>query len=372
MEYGVQSYYNPLRKDLHEPLWKDRNHRDMVDGLKSDVYLRSIGSRYSSMKDFPACWTRLGNISLRVWQTVVYAFEDIRIEESIKRERPGTKQVFSNRKSMYRKHFATQLTLNLERSILQMLVCAVYLKLTAESPLEEIPAIHESVDPMKGFIEAELARVFEARSTADIVSFVNGLMEGLKKCSKRYAEYVLLFPELDYEQVDEEALFQDLKQTEAERGSDAGRESAGDEEVHEEEMPTWHRETEAPAKAFSSLIWSTAQIRYFRRRFKRRRRRRPSARVCSRNGEADERKDYSNLNRLNLFKMNRTPEQPKPVKKTAMPFGDEAAGKPSNEDILDYQAQAKQSNHIKTAQTDDSKTLEHKKHSREPICMQAD
>lgn len=83
---------------------------------------------------------------------------------------------------MYRKHFATQLTLNLERSIFtDALFCAVYLKLTAESPLEEIPAIHESVDPMKGFIEAELARVFEARSTADIVSFVNGLMEGFEE-----------------------------------------------------------------------------------------------------------------------------------------------------------------------------------------------
>lgn len=53
VEYGVQSYYNPFEKKIYmSHFWKDRNHRDMVDGLKSDVYLRSIGSRYSSMKDF--------------------------------------------------------------------------------------------------------------------------------------------------------------------------------------------------------------------------------------------------------------------------------------------------------------------------------
>lgn len=47
VEYGVQSYYNPFEKKIYmSHFWKDRNHRDMVDGLKSDVYLRSIGSRY--------------------------------------------------------------------------------------------------------------------------------------------------------------------------------------------------------------------------------------------------------------------------------------------------------------------------------------
>ena len=138
VEYGVQSYYNPFEKKIYmSHFWKDRNHRDMVDGLKSDVYLRSIGSRYSSMKDFSRMLDSARKYQFKsLAKQLFMLFEDIRIEESIKRERPGTKQVFSNRKSMYRKHFATQLTLNLERSIFtDALFCAAYLKLTAESPL---------------------------------------------------------------------------------------------------------------------------------------------------------------------------------------------------------------------------------------------
>lgn len=81
--------------------------------------------------------------------------EDIRIEERIKHERPGTKHVFAKRKDMYRKHFSTQLTLNLERSIFtDALFCAIYVKLTAESPLETLPSMREDIDLMRPFIEA--------------------------------------------------------------------------------------------------------------------------------------------------------------------------------------------------------------------------
>ncbi|KJD51800.1 hypothetical protein UZ38_41070, partial [Bacillus amyloliquefaciens] len=102
------------------------NHRDMVEGLKSDVYLRSIGSRYSSMKDFSRMLDATRKYHFKsLAKQLFMLFEDIRIEEFIKRERPGTKPVFSSRKSMYRKHFATQLTLNLERSIFtDALFCA--------------------------------------------------------------------------------------------------------------------------------------------------------------------------------------------------------------------------------------------------------
>lgn len=53
VEYGVQSYYNPFEKKIYmSHFWKDRAAEDMEAGLKSDVYLRSVGTRYSSPHEF--------------------------------------------------------------------------------------------------------------------------------------------------------------------------------------------------------------------------------------------------------------------------------------------------------------------------------
>ena len=52
------------------------------------------------------------------------------------------------------------------------------MKLTAESPLEEIPPLHERIDPMIPFIESSLERVYDARSTSDIAIIVKELTEG--------------------------------------------------------------------------------------------------------------------------------------------------------------------------------------------------
>ncbi|MGG0836728.1 VWA domain-containing protein [Bacillus paralicheniformis] len=369
VEYGVQSYYNPFEKKIYmSHFWKDRNHRDMVDGLKSDVYLRSIGSRYSSMKGFSRMLDAARKYQFKsLAKQLFMLFEDIRIEESIKRERPGTKPVFSSRKSMYRKHFATQLTLNLERSIFtDALFCAVYLKLTAESPLDEIPAIHESVDPMKGFIEVELARVFEARSTADIVSIVTGLMEGFEEVlEKDMLNTYFFFPELEYEQVDEEELFQDLKaKPKLSEDLTLEEKSTGDEEVHEEEMPTWHRETKAPAKSFLQFDLEHGAKTDISGGALREGEDGDQA-LGSVQGTAKQtkRKDYSKLESLESVQ-----DEPNGG---AAPAGKEnryafsvmkPPEKPSNEDILDYQAQAKTiESYQKRLKQMIQKTLEHKK-----------
>lgn len=83
---------------------------------------------------------------------------------------------------MYRKHFSTQLTLNLERSIFtDALFCAIYFKLTAESPLETLPSMREDIDLMRPFIEQQLLRVYEADSTRQVLKIVEDLMDGLEE-----------------------------------------------------------------------------------------------------------------------------------------------------------------------------------------------
>lgn len=181
LEYGVQSYYDPFEKKIFiSHFWDDRKQEDMTAGLKSDVFLRAVGTVYSDLTVFQEIIRYAHTMSIPdLCKQLFMLFEDIRIEERIKRDRPGTKKVFKRRRELYRRHFKTQLTINQERSILtDALYCAMYVKLTADSPLEEIPPLHERINPMIPFIESSLERVYEARSTGDIAVIVKELMEG--------------------------------------------------------------------------------------------------------------------------------------------------------------------------------------------------
>lgn len=47
VEYRVSSYYDPLQKIIYlSHFWDNRPDSDKVYGLKSDVFLRAIGSYY--------------------------------------------------------------------------------------------------------------------------------------------------------------------------------------------------------------------------------------------------------------------------------------------------------------------------------------
>lgn len=126
------------------------------------------------------------------------------------------------------------------------------MKLTADSPLEEIPPLHEQINPMIPFIESSLERVYDAGSTADIAAIVKELMEGFDELlEKDMLNTYFFFPELDYEQAAKEPLFHDLKRKPTlSEDIKVDREKEGDEDIHQEYMEVWHRETEAPSKSF--------------------------------------------------------------------------------------------------------------------------
>lgn len=154
---------------------------------------------------------------------------------------------------MYRKYFTTQLTLNLERSIFtDALFCALYVKLTAESPLEGIPAMREDIDLMIPFIESRLIRVYEAESTSQVLNVVKEIMDGLEEVlDKDMLNTYFFLPELDYEQAAEQPLFEDIKT--APKLSDdlkLPKSRMAMRTFMKRKCPTWHRETEAPSKSF--------------------------------------------------------------------------------------------------------------------------
>ncbi|MGG3575108.1 VWA domain-containing protein [Bacillus gobiensis] len=252
VEYGVQSYYHPYENKIYmSHFWKDRPYEDLRAGLKSDIYLRSIGSRFHSFPDTANFLRQMKGKKLSsLAKQLVSLFEDIRIEELVKSSRPGTKSIFQQRRELYRKHFRTQLTLNKERSIFtDALFCGIYLKLTADSPLEEIPDIREDITAAKPYIESQLSRIYDARSTNEIIVIARNLVDLFEEIlNKDMLNTYFFLPDISVVQLEEaEKLEENTKLSEDIALEDQEKE---EKDVEDETLPTWHRETNAESKSF--------------------------------------------------------------------------------------------------------------------------
>ncbi|MCM3005323.1 vWA domain-containing protein [Priestia koreensis] len=256
IEYRVSSYYDPLQKKIYlSHFWDNRPRTDMVNGLKSDVFLRSIGT--AKHTDFQAVHTFV--TSIRKMENRSFAkqlfmlLEDIRLEELCKHERPGTKKAFGTRRAVYRKYFESQMNVNLVKGVYtDAFFNACYLMLTTENPFEEIPSITESLDLATPFIRSEISKAYEAKATSEIVTICLEVMDVLEDIvEKDMLNHYFHLAELDYEQLEQGLTMDDLKRKPKLANDDVlETDKDGDEDIHDETMPTWHQETSEATKSF--------------------------------------------------------------------------------------------------------------------------
>ena len=254
--YAFKSYYTPYENTLFISLfWDNHQHFEKMHGLKSDVYLRSIGTiphtDFSSVSRFigKSRSSRLFSFSRQLFMLL----EDLRLEEICKRERPGTTNSFLIRRIEYRKYFKSQLKVNLERNITtDALYNLLYLLLTTDNPLEEVPFISDEVDPALPFIRAEASKCYEANSTEEIERIclnILGVMDEL--LDRDMLNMYFLLPDLtEKEESDDNPSFDDLKRKSDLKNDDKKEKDTKDEDVHEEKLPTWHRESESKSQSF--------------------------------------------------------------------------------------------------------------------------
>jgi nitric oxide reductase activation protein len=256
VEFAYRSYYDPLKNKVYvSHFWDNRPNKEKVNGLKSDVFLRSIGSR--KYTDFQAVASFLKDVKKYSIQSfakqLFMMFEDLRIEELCKKERPGTKKAFAMRKRVLRRHFKDQLNVNLVKSVhTDALFCAIFLIVTSETPLEDIPTIHQEIDMIVPFIRNEVSKVFDAKHTKDIVKLVLQVTDVLDEVlpSDMLNMYFHL-PELHYEEVNETITFDEMKRINKLNNDDILENEKKDErDLHQDKLPTWHRETSKPTKSF--------------------------------------------------------------------------------------------------------------------------
>lgn len=256
VDYSVQSYLDPFEKKIYvSHFWDHRERYDTELALKSDIYLRSIGNYFYT--DFP----ELGLFIEKVRPLKLSSFakqlcmllEDIRLEEICIKERPGTKAAFRLRKKLYRRHFQSQLIIHKERSIVtDALFNALYLMLTSESTLEQIPALSENLDRAFPYIQAHIYQVYEAVSTAQICKIAYNIAEMLDEILDRdMLNTYFYLADLQYDSIKVSSLYDELKRKSKLKNKDQMEDAKkGDEDVHHDKLPTWHSETSKPTKSF--------------------------------------------------------------------------------------------------------------------------
>ncbi|WP_449536569.1 vWA domain-containing protein [Ferdinandcohnia sp. Marseille-Q9671] len=256
VELGYKSYLDPIQqKIIISHFWDNRPDAHKRNGLLSDVFLRSIGSmKYTDFKEIDTylSYCRKSEIPSFAKQLFML-FEDNRLEELCIKERPGTRKSFYVRRRIYRKYYEDQLQVNIVKSVpTDALFTAIYLLLTAESPLEDIPPIQERIDLVVPFIRSQVANVFEAKTTKEITTICQEIIDVLEEVlDEDMLNMYFHLPELDYGIVEDGLTIDDLKRKDKLKNNDVLDDvQKGDEDIHEEKLPTWHQETSTPTKSF--------------------------------------------------------------------------------------------------------------------------
>lgn len=252
LEFGYQSYLDRQHKKvIVSHFWDNRPKEQHVYGLKSDVFLRTIGNFHHTNDDDIIFFLK----EIKTYSTPNFAkqlfvlLEDIRLEDICRRVRSGTKKAFIVRKDVYRHYFQTQWNVNSVKSIhTDALFNYLYLLLTAEHP-EQDAVLPEHLRLTLPFIDREIRYVYDAKSTADIVRIVLTIVDVLNELLD--ADMLNTYFHLpEYIYVDRRENREDIRRKDPLKNDDVLDVKSDDEEIFEEVMHTWHRETSDMTNSF--------------------------------------------------------------------------------------------------------------------------
>ncbi|MFT4414048.1 vWA domain-containing protein [Fredinandcohnia humi] len=256
IEFGYRSYLDPIQnKIIISHFWDNRPEEDIRNGLLSDVFLRSLGSfRYTEFHEIDRYLKFCKKIKHQSFAKQLFMiFEDLRLEELCKKERPGTRRAFQARRRIYRAYFQDQLHVNILKSVYSdALFNALFLLVTTSSPLEEIPPIQEKIDFVLPYLRNKIVSVFDAKLTKDIITICIDMMDVLEEViDDDLLNTYFHLPELEYNLIEDGLTFDDLKRKDKLKNNDVLDDvKKGDEDLHEDKLPTWHQETSTPTKSF--------------------------------------------------------------------------------------------------------------------------
>ncbi|PAE30271.1 VWA domain-containing protein [Paenibacillus sp. 7884-2] len=226
-------------------IWRKLDQDTKEAGFKSDVLLRTIGTlHYSDIPTVQAYMESIQESDLPKFATQLFALlEDIRLEEIVKKNRPGTVAMFKKRRNYLRNYFDMQLAANVTRSFaLDELFCLIYLLIQADSPDPNFPRANEEQLSHLEQLKPLLYSVYEARSTDATVRICEQIVFRLNRDYKDSINEYFIFPIGHLETYTKNTLFDELTRTDELVNDDEDEVDKEKSEYFDETFSTWHRE----------------------------------------------------------------------------------------------------------------------------------
>ncbi|MFC3041273.1 vWA domain-containing protein [Virgibacillus xinjiangensis] len=227
--------------------WGIGNARAKEAGLKTDILLRTIGTLHHSnipvMKEYLEI---VSESTLPKFAVQLFTlFEDIRLEEKVKKERPGTVTQFTIRRDYLKQYFTQQLRANVTRSFaLDELYCLIYLLIQSDSPDPSFPQANGKQIDRLDELKPILFQLFEADSTREIARAAEQVVFRLDRDYQDTINEYFIFPIADLSSYTESNAFDELTRTDPLANDDEEVVKEEDNEVFQEKFSTWHGQNE--------------------------------------------------------------------------------------------------------------------------------
>ena len=245
-EYNYGTFIDVLDKKVTAShFWENGDQEVKVSGLKTDVLLRTIGTlHYSNIQDMKAYWDSIHESLLPKFAIQLFTIlEDIRIEEKVRKERPGTKKLFDIRRKYLKQYFESQFAANVTRSFaLDELFCMIYLVVQSDVPDPHFPRANKSQTDVLEGMKFLLYSVFEAKNTSDITKICEQIVFRLNGQYQDAMNEYFIFPVAHIEGYTRNTLFDELTRNDELANDDREEVSEDNSEYIDEKFSTWHRE----------------------------------------------------------------------------------------------------------------------------------
>ncbi|MFD1038395.1 vWA domain-containing protein [Virgibacillus byunsanensis] len=215
-------------------------------GYKTDVFLRTIGTlHHSHIPSLKAYFETINDLGLsRFAAQLITLLEDLRLEEIIKKKRPGTKKDFALRKKHLKHYFETQLATNVTRSNpLDELFCLIYLLLQTNQPDPTFTRANVAQLDQLEKLKPLVYSFFEAKSTKGITRIAEQIVLSLA-AYKDMVHVYFTFPISYIEKYETNTMFDELTRTD--ELVDDFKENIDEEnnEYMDEQFSSWHTENQ--------------------------------------------------------------------------------------------------------------------------------
>lgn len=247
VEFGPLAYWQREPAVLFAShFWHHRSHVEETAGLKTDVYLRALGTiQWTDEAEIQSFTKRFRSDFAR---QLLAAAEDVRLEPLCIQARPGTKTAFAVRRRVMRRYHEVQLSVNTSKGFfIDAVFNALFILWQADTPFEW-PDIHPAVDRAVPFIDRTARELFDARTTKDVAKIAADVAEVLEELDLR--SMVNTYSHLpDYREPSaDEAAVDPGKRQDPLANDDEQEENEN--EQFDEQFSTWHRESEETRGTF--------------------------------------------------------------------------------------------------------------------------